>query len=352
MTRFATGLLVATVASTAAAAVTLQVPGDVEFMEFTKENNKNYKSEKEYELRKKIYHSNRKMVEWLNSRNEEDAEYRLNHLADLQPEDFLMSLNEPGPPYDRSDYLPKLDTKDLPAEWDWREHGAVSDVRNQGSIGSCWAFSAAGNIEGVSYVKHNKMVPVSVEQMVECDALDCGAFGGWPSLAYQYAMKSGGLVSWDSLPYCAGDASGCMPCMAPKYNKTMCGDHSDLTCDRKRNICNTLSASNVAAKVTSWGVIEQDEEQIKAALVKYGPISVAIDATMLQFYFKGIWNPIFCSRLNHAVLIVGYGTAMGKDYWIVKNSWSANWGESGYFRMIRGKAKCGIATAATTAFVE
>jgi cathepsin F len=88
-------------------------------------------------------------------------------------------------------------------------------------------------------------------------------------------------------------------------------------------------------------------------LVSTGPLSVLMNAETLSYYKSGIYSPQFCDpeSLDHAVLLVGYGSENGVDYWRVKNSWGSSWGEEGYFRIIRGEGKCGINTAVTTGYV-
>ncbi|CAL1272232.1 unnamed protein product [Larinioides sclopetarius] len=96
-----------------------------------------------------------------------------------------------------------------------------------------------------------------------------------------------------------------------------------------------------------------DEEALKTAVATVGPISIAINASGdFMDYESGIYNPHECDgkveNLSHGVLIVGYGSEGGKDYWIVKNSWGETWGEKGYIKMIRNSNnKCGIATRAS-----
>ena len=91
-----------------------------------------------------------------------------------------------------------------------------------------------------------------------------------------------------------------------------------------------------------------DEDEIKEFLYEMGPLAAALNANPLQTYISGVLDITSANcpleEINHAVLIVGYGTdsSLGLDYWIVKNSWGKNWGESGYFRIRRGKSTCGI----------
>jgi cathepsin F len=91
---------------------------------------------------------------------------------------------------------------DLPDSFDWRDHGAVTPVKDQGSVGTCWAFSAIQNIEGQYNLKGNDLINLSVEQIVECDGTndkssensDCGVYGGWPYLAIDYVKRAVGFL--------------------------------------------------------------------------------------------------------------------------------------------------------------
>merc|ERR1719187_12181 len=226
------------------------------------------------------------------------------------------------------------DIKDLPEEIDWRTKapGAVTPVKDQKMCGSCWAFSATGSLEGQHFLKTNKSVSLSEQQLVDCDKVDHGCFGGLMDNAFKYIKTNNGIDTEASYPYKA-----------------------------KRGNC-TFSADNVGATVTGMvDIAKGDEAALQKAVATVGPISVAIDAHLPTFHFykKGIYHDKKCSsiHLDHGVLVVGYNsTAPAEDnghghkhgdYWIVKNSWNAKWGDEGYIKMARNKHNaCGIATAA------
>ncbi|KAJ3641086.1 hypothetical protein Zmor_027606 [Zophobas morio] len=100
-----------------------------------------------------------------------------------------------------------------------------------------------------------------------------------------------------------------------------------------------------------YDLLSGDENSLAKAVANNGPVSVGIDATdQLQFYNGGVLYDSTCNDrdLNHGVLVVGYGSEDGYDYWIVKNSWGPQWGESDFYRPIRNHGNnCGIATAAS-----
>jgi C1A family cysteine protease len=119
-------------------------------------------------------------------------------------------------------------------------------------------------------------------------------------------------------------------------------------------ICHIEDAEHVSP-IKSWAkVTPRSERALKHALLTSGPISVALDAShrSLSFYKSGVYYEPECKfgieDLDHAVLLVGFGSIHGEDYWIVKNSWSEYWGDQGYFLM-SFRNDCGITTQPTYA---
>jgi len=101
-----------------------------------------------------------------------------------------------------------------------------------------------------------------------------------------------------------------------------------------------------------------NEDLMKLALVKNGPLSVAFEVYDDFMAYKGgiYYHTGLTSRFNpfqltnHAVLLVGYGEENNQKYWIVKNSWGTQWGEKGFFRIRRGVNECAIESIAVEAF--
>jgi cathepsin F len=137
------------------------------------------------------------------------------------------------------------------------------------------------------------------------------------------------MVAEKDYPYCAGINKPCAPCEAPGYNKTRCGPPIPY-CYLKDSCQAKLNPAKFVAglKVVDWKRIGENETDIAAQLIKWGPLSVALDASMLQFYHKGVFDPPKCNpaELNHAVLMIGYGNQKSsiwgtQSYWLIKNSW-------------------------------
>merc|ERR1712070_304701 len=109
--------------------------------------------------------------------------------------------------------------------------------------------------------------------------------------------------------------------------------------------------------VKGYKDVTSDNEQALMSAVQQQPVSIAIEADKMAFqsYKSGILSSTCGSNLDHGVLLVGYGTDGGKDYWKVKNSWGGSWGEEGYLRMLRGKGgagECGLLQQASYPVVD
>ncbi|KAA3671955.1 cathepsin F [Paragonimus westermani] len=252
------------------------------------------------------------------------ARYGVTQFSDLTPEEFAAKFLSSR--FD--DQVERVQLNDLkapPEGIDWRERGAVAPVEDQGSCGSCWAFSVAGNVEGQWFLKTGQLVSLSKQQLVDCDVQDSGCNGGYPPITYGEIIRMGGLEAQRDYPYVA-----------------------------REQLCK-LDESKLLAKINSSIVLEANEKKQAAYIAEHGPMSSGINADCLQFYQSGISHPSKseCSPdwLNHGVLSVGYGTEDGVPYWIIKNSWGIRWGEKGYFRLYRGDGTCGIEKVVSTAII-
>ncbi|XP_064467522.1 procathepsin L-like [Ornithodoros turicata] len=302
--------------------------GDVayEWEHFKAVYGKHYEPEEDAQ-RKALWEAN---VEVIRQHNEEYAmglhTYTLgiNRFSDLAPEERERFL---GCHYQPVQTEPNVrihvrDPEDvLPKEVDWRKEGYVTAVKDQGHCGSCWAFSATGAMEGQHFRQTANLVSLSEQNLVDCVNEDAGCGGGNFVDAFDYVRVNGGIDTEASYPYQA----------------------VNTTC--------RYDAENVGATVEgSVEVKPGSEEDLLHAVATVGPVSVAMEVLDTFFsYTGGIYQNRNCSseNVNHAVLAVGYGTEDGNDYWLLKNSWSEEWGAKGYFKLARNKDNmCGVATYA------
>lgn len=247
-------------------------------------------------------------------------ELHLNKFADWTDEEyqamlgFRPNLDEPEVPK----VIDLLDVNDLPESINWTDKGVVSHVKDQGHCGSCWSFSTTGAIESSFQIKDGKARLLSEQQLVDCSLSfgNNGCGGGLVEYAFNYATKNA-LATEDDYPYTASDGK-----------------------------CKTVQGE---APISSFKEVQRFSPTQLAAALQLGPVSVGVDASGLgfKFYKSGIITRLCGTSIDHAVLLVGYGTEKGKDYWLIKNSWGADWGESGYFRVLRDMSKqdegmCGI----------
>ncbi|KYR00553.1 cysteine proteinase 5 precursor [Tieghemostelium lacteum] len=243
---------------------------------------------------------------------------------------------------------------------DWREKGAVTQVKNQGQCGGCWSFSTTGATEGAHQIATGNLVSLSEQQLIDCSSSygNQGCDGGLMSAAFEYIIDNGGIDTEESYPFTGQNGKQCLYKLAQS-----------------------------AATLSSYQNVTSGSEAGLVQALKVNPVSVAIDAShnSFQLYSGGIYYEPECSStsLDHGVLAVGYGSGSvpsgssgdessaseasntgsyssgnsysgmladsnSGDYYIVKNSWGTSWGVQGYIYMSRNRDNnCGIATMAS-----
>jgi len=257
------------------------------------------------------------------------ATFGLNKFSDLSPEEFSQTiLMTPFTPVasevKRQNILtPRISA---PATFDWRPKGAVTAVKDQAQCGSCWAFSVTENVESVwilaKGLTNETLPPLAPQQIVDCDPSDMGCDGGNPPTAYDYIVSAGGLDDEKDYPYTAQDG----------------------TC--------AFKPASVVAKITGYKyATDGDEDTMASNLVSWAPLSICVDARYWQDYTSGVmteWQCDWVVQLDHCVQAVGFDTTASTPFWIVRNSWGTDWGESGYIRLQYGTNTCGLTEESTS----
>ncbi|BAC67303.1 cathepsin [Adoxophyes honmai nucleopolyhedrovirus] len=287
--------------------------------------NKQYPDTKTKNYRFKIFKQN---LEDINEKNKlnDSAIYNINKFSDLSKNELLtkytgLTSKKPSNMVRSTSNFCNVihldappDVHDeLPQNFDWRVNNKMTSVKDQGACGSCWAHAAVGTLETLYAIKHNYLINLSEQQLIDCDSANMACDGGLMHTAFEQLMNAGGLMEEIDYPY--------------QGTKGVC------KIDNKKFALSVSSCKRY---------IFQNEENLKKELITMGPIAMAIDAASISTYSKGIIH--FCENLglNHAVLLVGYGTEGGVSYWTLKNSWGSDWGEDGYFRVKRNINACGL----------
>jgi len=290
----------------AASAIEMEVENS--YLAYVAEHGKSYGTEEEFKFRLNLYSQRVAFVREHNANVQgNEATVGINHMADWTDAEYKRLLGyRTRPQASKASEVFTGDVSTAPDSIDWRAKGAVTAPKNQGQCGSCWAFSTTGSMEGRYQIAGNKLTSFSEQQFVDC------------STSFGNAGCQGGLMD-DAFKYAEGTA------IETEADYGYTGRNG--TCHAKGGVTEVKSFSDVKTK---------SADALKAAVAE-GPVFVAIDAAGIgfQLYFGGIMKHFCGTSLDHGVLVVGYGTDKGEDFWLLKNSWGGSWGEKGYFRIFR-----------------
>lgn len=245
--------------------------------------------------------------------------------------------------------------RDLPETFDARETWgeicpSTKEVRDQGNCGSCWAFGAVEAFTDRICIasKGEKKPHISAEDLLSCCGFWCGmgCNGGFLGGAWNFFVRHGCVTGGQY-----GTNEGCQPYQIKPcehhttgHLKPCSGDSSTPRCQSKCREGYNVSYSEDKHFAKDKYTISSDSQKIMADIMTNGPVEGAFTVySDFPNYKSGVYQHVSGSQLGgHAIKILGWGTENGTPYWLVANSWNGDWGDKGFFKILRGKNECGI----------
>ncbi|VDM41181.1 unnamed protein product [Toxocara canis] len=309
------------------------------FGRFIETYNRTYGSKKEMLKRFRIYKRNLRAAKMLQSKEQGTAVYGETQFSDMTQSEFRKimlpykwEVSKTPNKMVNFERFGVLHKGAIPESFDWREKNAVTEVKNQGSCGSCWAFSVTGNIEGAWAIRTGKLVSLSEQELVDCDHIDMGCSGGLPTNAYncyEVSLSSETGVSSRQLSLTSegekvmglheilepsqracDDKEGLaseilanyIPSQLAKFLREIIRmggleSETDYPYDGRDEKCH-LVRKDIAVYINDSVELPHDEEKMASWLIAKGPISIGSN-------FSFILNAFFSLKVQNALSIGG-----------------------------------------------
>lgn len=259
----------------------------------------------------------------------------------------------PTPPDKKLPERESLGAMEIPDSFDarkqWPDCPSINEIRDQGSCGSCWAFGAVEAMTDRTCIHSNAKVKphISAEDLLSCcDSCGMGCNGGFPESAWDY-WKNTGLVTggqWNT-------HQGCQPYQIKACDHHVKGHLQPCTgiqptpqCRHKCEAGYNVSYSDDKHFGRSAYSVQSEVSEIQKEIMTNGPVEGAFTVYAdFPSYKSGVYKHVSGGALGgHAIRILGWGNENDMDYWLVANSWNTDWGDKGYFKILRGHDECGI----------
>merc|ERR1712071_608796 len=340
-------------AVTLSSAVSVEQALHQEWELFKSTHGKSY-SESESEFRMRVFLDNRDKVAAHNAlfaKGEVTFTLAMNKFGDLLSQEFAALFNGYSSQPRSGAVFMKPENFKAPSSVDWRSEGYVTPVKDQKQCGSCWAFSAVGALEGQHFRKSGELVSLSEQNLVDCSSRygNAGCNGGLMDSAFEYVVANGGIDTEASYPYEARVSSS--PTLQSLTSPCSYAEQLHFPHYSRTKLAVSMLPTLEPPPPVSW-MLKQEANQI------LWPPSHRSDQcpspSMPLVLHSSCITQVFTMKRDAAVLVwtmVSWLSdtepMLSGDFWIVKNSWGASWGEGGYIKMARNMGnQCGIATEA------
>ncbi|KAL5503219.1 hypothetical protein EMCRGX_G010136 [Ephydatia muelleri] len=298
---------------------------EAEWKQWKLKHNKHYSTQDKEVLKHAVWSKNKKRIDDHNSHADEFGyTLAMNNFGDLTLEEYASHYLDDQTMEEFKPGLTKAIKEGMayPSVVDWRKQGIVTAVKDQGRCSASYAFATVGALEGANTIAGSPVTILSEQNIIDCSVPfgNVGCNGGDIIRALKFVISNGGISTEDNYPYVE--------------HQYLCENNS----------------STIGGRATGMVVLQSGSEAaLTAAVATAGPVAVTIAASSYDFMFYegGIFSGCTNTSLNHSLLVIGYGTYNGREYWLLKNSWGSNWGMNGYAMIAKNKNnQCGIASRA------